>query len=230
MTGFCTRAPPIVYACLGKGLPFESRIPRITSCGLELELSKFPTELPQTLGPGSLVCFPILLFSRLIPFLLFARVIIHPPRSNQEIYYCDKMRDNVDETKKRKRETCNAQTEKKRELDRIAQKKSRERARNRMQELEGKLKRLQADDKQKQITDLMQVVEDLRTENERLRSVTDKIRYLTESAGSTAVGPTVKGTSFREARSCRSYDSCTRGIKANNCLKFKNQLRNQIKR
>lgn len=82
--------------------------------------------------------------------------------------------------KKRPRESSSVQTAKKRELDRIAQKKSRERARNRMLELEEKLTRLQADDKQKQIADLIRVVEDLRKENERLRNVTDRIRCLTE--------------------------------------------------
>jgi hypothetical protein len=90
--------------------------------------------------------------------------------------------------KKRRRESCSAQTAKKRELDRIAQKKSRERARNRMLELEDKLNRLQADDKQRQIADLMQVVDDLKRENERLRTVTERIRSLTD-----AVGPCEKG-------------------------------------
>jgi hypothetical protein len=97
-------------------------------------------------------------------------------------------------SKKRRRESCNVQTAKKRELDRIAQKKSRERARNRMLELEDKLNRLQADDKQKQIADLLRVVEDLRKENERLRAVTDRIRCLTDSAG-----PADKSTCFPTA-------------------------------
>src|SRR4051812_13194757 len=98
------------------------------------------------------------------------------------------MSDSGEGTKKQRRESCSAQTAKKRELDRIAQKKSRERARNRMLELEDKLNRLQSDDKQKQIADLMQVVDDLRRENERLRTVTDRIRSLTD-----AVVPIDKG-------------------------------------
>lgn len=85
--------------------------------------------------------------------------------------------------KKRRRSTPSVQTAKKRELDRIAQKKSRDRARNRVTELEEKITRLQSHDKAKQIADLMQTVEELRGENERLRNVTDKIKCLTESAG-----------------------------------------------
>jgi hypothetical protein len=88
----------------------------------------------------------------------------------------------------RRRCSSTGQTAKKRELDRIAQKKSRERARNRMAELEEKIRRLQADDKQKQISELMGVIEGLRSENERLRTMTEKIRSLTES-----VGPGMKG-------------------------------------
>lgn len=86
-------------------------------------------------------------------------------------------------TKKRRRSTPSVQTAKKRELDRIAQKKSRDRARNRVLELEDKIVRLQSDDKQKQIADLMRTVEDLRKENDRLRGMTEKIKCLTESAG-----------------------------------------------
>ena len=92
-------------------------------------------------------------------------------------------------TKPRRQGSGSGQTAKKRELDRIAQKKSRERARNRMAELEEKIRRLQADDKQKQISELMRVIENLRIDNERLRGMTEKIRSLTES-----VGPAFKGT------------------------------------
>ena len=91
--------------------------------------------------------------------------------------------------KPRRRGSSSGQTAKKRELDRIAQKKSRERARNRMAELEEKIQRLQADDKQKQISELMGVIEGLRSDNERLRGMTEKIRSLTEM-----VGPALKGT------------------------------------
>jgi DNA repair exonuclease SbcCD ATPase subunit len=90
--------------------------------------------------------------------------------------------------KPRRRGSSSGQTAKKRELDRIAQKKSRERARNRMAELEEKIRRLQADDKQKQISELMGVIEDLRIDNERLRGMTEKIRSLTET-----IGPALKG-------------------------------------
>ncbi|KUJ07681.1 uncharacterized protein LY89DRAFT_691433 [Mollisia scopiformis] len=82
---------------------------------------------------------------------------------------------------KPKRDSSSSQTAKKRELDRIAQKKSRERVRNRMLELQEKLERLQSDDKQKQITDLLKVVDDLKKENERLRDTVEKIRGLVNS-------------------------------------------------
>ena len=94
--------------------------------------------------------------------------------------------------KPRRRGSSSGQTAKKRELDRIAQKKSRERARNRVAELEEKIRRLQSDDKQKQISELMRVIEDLRSENEKLRSMTEKIRSLTET-----VGPALKGIALR---------------------------------
>ena len=85
--------------------------------------------------------------------------------------------------KPRRRDSNNCQTAKKREMDRIAQKKSRERAKNRMLELEEKLNRLQDDDKQKQISELMNTIDELRRENERLRTVTERIRGLTDAAG-----------------------------------------------
>lgn len=89
----------------------------------------------------------------------------------------------VGESKARRRVSTNGQKAKKRELDRIAQKKSRERARNRVTELQETIRRLQDDDKQKQISELMGVIEDLRCENERLRSTMEKIRSLTDTLG-----------------------------------------------
>ena len=85
--------------------------------------------------------------------------------------------------KPRRRDASNGQTAKKREMDRIAQKKSRERSKHRMQELEDKLNRLQDDDKQKQISELMDTIDELRRENERLRTMTERIRGLAEAAG-----------------------------------------------
>jgi cell division septum initiation protein DivIVA len=76
-----------------------------------------------------------------------------------------------------------SQAAKKRELDRLAQKKSRERARNRMLELEQKLERLQSDDKQKQIADLLRTVDELRKENERLRGMHQRVLSLVNGVG-----------------------------------------------
>ncbi|CZR69176.1 uncharacterized protein PAC_19076 [Phialocephala subalpina] len=84
---------------------------------------------------------------------------------------------------KPRRDSNSSQTAKKRELDRIAQKKSRERTRNRMLELEEKLERLQSDDKQKQISDLLRVVDELKRENERLQGIVDRVRGLVSDSG-----------------------------------------------
>ncbi|KAE8442652.1 hypothetical protein EG329_003009 [Mollisiaceae sp. DMI_Dod_QoI] len=84
---------------------------------------------------------------------------------------------------KPRRDSNSSQIAKKRELDRIAQKKSRERARNRMLELEEKLERLQSDDRQKQITELLRVVDELKMENERLRATVEKIKDLVNCPG-----------------------------------------------
>lgn len=78
-------------------------------------------------------------------------------------------------------------------MDRLAQKKSREKARHRVMELEKKLETLQSDDKQKQITDLLKVVDNLKKENERLRGVTGRIRGL---VGGIAVPTGSKHVSF----------------------------------
>ncbi|RFU33263.1 hypothetical protein B7463_g3048, partial [Scytalidium lignicola] len=75
-----------------------------------------------------------------------------------------------------RRSLASSQIAKKRELDRAAQRASRERARNRMAFLEEKLQRLEADDKQAQISELMSVIGDLRNENSQLRAALLKIR------------------------------------------------------
>jgi hypothetical protein len=84
-----------------------------------------------------------------------------------------------------RRDSTVSQTAKKREMDRLAQKKSREKARNRVMELEKKLETLQSDDKQKQITSLLKTVDDLKKENERLKGVATRIQGLVEGIGNT---------------------------------------------
>jgi hypothetical protein len=105
--------------------------------------------------------------------------------------------------KKRRRSAPSIQTAKKRELDRIAQKKSRDRARNRVLELEDKINRLQSDDKQKQIADLIRTVEVLRKENERLKVMTEKIKCLTQAADSKEAN---QGTFWNPIASIRPRD------------------------
>jgi hypothetical protein len=68
----------------------------------------------------------------------------------------------------------------KRELDRVAQRASRERNRNRIQFLEKKLACLEAKDQPSRISDLMKVVSELREENERLRTTLRKIHIFAD--------------------------------------------------
>ena len=80
----------------------------------------------------------------------------------------------------------NSQIERKRELDRIAQRVSRERTRNRVRFLEDKLKSLEARDNQGQLSHLMEVIKKLQDENMELKSVMMKIGHLvTDPGGST---------------------------------------------
>ena len=79
-----------------------------------------------------------------------------------------------------RRTTADDQIDRKRELDRIAQRMSRERTRNRIIFLEQKLKSLEARDRGGQISYLMKVIEDLRRENTQLRASLMKIRFIAD--------------------------------------------------
>lgn len=73
-----------------------------------------------------------------------------------------------------------SQISRKRELDRSAQRASRERVKNRIAFLEEKLARLEAGDENAQISDLMQRISNLQNENSRLRAILLKIRAWTD--------------------------------------------------
>jgi hypothetical protein len=90
-----------------------------------------------------------------------------------------------EKTSARRQDAASEHRARKRDLDRLAQRASRERAKSRMMYLEETLARLQADDKQKQISDLMGVIADLRDQNTQLRTMLEKIGRL---ACSTAEG------------------------------------------
>jgi hypothetical protein len=81
---------------------------------------------------------------------------------------------------KQRRATADRQIDRKRELDRIAQRMSRERSRNRIVFLEQKLKSLEACDRGGQISYLMKVIKDLRQENTQLRASMMKIRFIAD--------------------------------------------------
>ena len=82
---------------------------------------------------------------------------------------------------RQRRATADSQVDRKRELDRIAQRMSRERSRNRIVFLEQKLKSLEARDRGGQISYLMKVIEDLRQENTQLRASMMKIRFIADN-------------------------------------------------
>ena len=91
----------------------------------------------------------------------------------------------------RRRATADSQIDRKRELDRIAQRMSRERSRNRIIFLEQKLKSLEARDRGGEISHLMKVIEDLRQENTQLRASMMKIRFIADDLSE----PATKGMS-----------------------------------
>ena len=74
------------------------------------------------------------------------------------------------------------QIKRKRELDRIAQRVSRERFRNRIEFLEEKLKAYESNDQESHISQLMKMNEDLRMENTQLRAMMMKIGFICDSA------------------------------------------------
>ena len=80
-----------------------------------------------------------------------------------------------------KRGAGDNQINRKRELDRIAQRTSRERARNRILVLEEKLRSLEALDNGGQTSQLLNTIECLRTHNTELTSSLMKIRFIVDS-------------------------------------------------
>ena len=79
-----------------------------------------------------------------------------------------------------KRGVDDAQINRKRELDRIAQRMSRERSRNRILFLEEKLRSLEALDSGSQTSRLLNTIENLRTNNAELTSSLMKIRFIVD--------------------------------------------------
>ncbi|KIW35299.1 uncharacterized protein PV07_02002 [Cladophialophora immunda] len=88
----------------------------------------------------------------------------------------DKIKGRVDESRNHRSTLEKTHAQRKRELDRVAQRASRERTKNRIRFLEEKLAALEAEDRDSRICDLMKVIKDLREENGRLASRLSKIK------------------------------------------------------
>ena len=78
--------------------------------------------------------------------------------------------------KSRRRDTGDSRAERKRVQDRLAQRATRERTKNRISYLEQRLSSLEAGDKHGEITSLTRIIDDLRNDNNRLRSALVRIR------------------------------------------------------
>jgi len=90
--------------------------------------------------------------------------------------------------KSRRPETDESRAERKRVQDRLAQRATRERAKNRITFLEQRLRILEAGDKQGEITHLTKIIDDLRSDNSKLRSALVKMRNTLDNAISSTEG------------------------------------------
>lgn len=84
--------------------------------------------------------------------------------------------------KARRRDTSDNRAERKRELDRLAQRATRERTKNRIAFLEQKLASLESCDRQGEISNLTKIIDNLRNDNMRLQSAMLKMRFAISEA------------------------------------------------
>lgn len=77
---------------------------------------------------------------------------------------------------KRRRKDGDGRAERKRELDRIAQRATRERTKNRIADLEQRIASLESGDKNSEISQLTRVIDDLRRENAKFRNQLSKMK------------------------------------------------------
>ncbi|KAK5085896.1 hypothetical protein LTR05_005185 [Lithohypha guttulata] len=88
--------------------------------------------------------------------------------------------------KRKKQDTGSNRVERKRELDRLAQRATRERTKNKIADLEQRLASLESGDKNYEIAQLTKVIGDLRQENGRYQTALLKMRFaINEALGST---------------------------------------------
>ncbi|EXJ68623.1 uncharacterized protein A1O5_08417 [Cladophialophora psammophila CBS 110553] len=85
-------------------------------------------------------------------------------------------------TKSRRRDTDDSRAERKRIQDRLAQRATRERTKNRIAYLEQRLSSLEAGDKDGEITNLTRIIDNLRNDNNRLRNALVKMRTVIDQA------------------------------------------------
>ncbi|OCT44281.1 hypothetical protein CLCR_05796 [Cladophialophora carrionii] len=110
-------------------------------------------------------------------------------------------------TKSRRRDADDSRVERKRIQDRLAQRATRERTKNRIAYLEQRLSSLEAGDKHGEITNLTRIIDNLRNDNNRLRNALVKMRTVIDQA----VLPTedqVEGQSAVKACGCSTQAKC----------------------
>ena len=103
-----------------------------------------------------------------------------PASTTSTVYMAEEM-GTKPKTGTRARRGTSDSLSRKRELDRIAQRMSRERSKNRILYLEEKLKSLEARDRDGQISSLMSTIEDLRRQNTQLKALLLKMRSLADT-------------------------------------------------
>ena len=108
----------------------------------------------------------------------------------------------------KRRETSDSRAERKRELDRLAQRATRERTKNRIAFLEQKLASLEACDRQGEISNLTKVIDNLRNDNMRLQSAMLKMRFAINEALEVEGESTPQQSTLRPC-GCASSSRCS---------------------
>lgn len=111
-------------------------------------------------------------------------------------------------TRARRRETDDSRAERKRVQDRLAQRATRERTKNRIAFLEERLSSLEAGDKQGEIASLTRTIDSLRNDNHRLRNALVKMRTAIDQAVLTTEDQSDIQTCLKPC-GCRFQTACT---------------------
>ena len=111
--------------------------------------------------------------------------------------------------KTRKRESNDTRAERKRELDRLAQRATRERTKNRIAFLEQKLASLESCDRQGEISNLTKIIDNLRNDNMRLQSAMLKMRFAINEALDGVEGASSQSQDTLRPCGCSSSAKCS---------------------